>query len=416
MADGSTLELKKVAFAAGYQYEHKSGPKWVMPLTPLIPDRLEGRFFGMSHGSFGFGGPGTNLILITEWHAATSLSQPPRRVRISDDRGNVFDAKEGAHTLGMMNLTVNGWEVSAFPRRSKTLTAEFIGLDQHDRWVSFGTFTLDNPVGGGDFPQWTPEPLPQSRTNRGLTFRLEQFASGCTALGSGDGPLAAHATRIMGTFLEADQAVRNHGVHRLTVSDATGNRVQPYFDANVIRGGTWTRGGFIEFAGALWPGESAWKLEIESIQLADHDATEVWDLHSLALPAAAGRLAPTNTFHVGEFQVKLQYLLAPSVTVTNDWQWVLRYWGNEANVHVLGLEFPDGRQRREPVLVEARDEAGQPAKLVDNRAWDDRRHALFVAVPPGMKSLHVKLAFPELRKFEFLARPEQVGQPPAVAP
>src|ERR1041384_3839923 len=63
LLDGSTLELRQVIFADGYQYKHQSGNRFVRLVAPIMPAFIRNRFFPSFSGSFGFGGDGnTNLI------------------------------------------------------------------------------------------------------------------------------------------------------------------------------------------------------------------------------------------------------------------------------------------------------------------------------------------------------------------
>ncbi|HAV61036.1 MAG TPA: hypothetical protein DCY13_01565, partial [Verrucomicrobiales bacterium] len=63
LPDGSSLELVAVAFTNKFGYQHRSTPRWLRPLSPLIPDAIENRFW--SGGSMQIGGGETNLVLAT---------------------------------------------------------------------------------------------------------------------------------------------------------------------------------------------------------------------------------------------------------------------------------------------------------------------------------------------------------------
>src|SRR6185436_13822948 len=52
-------------------------------------------------------------------------------------------------------------------------------------------------------------------------------------------------------------------IKKLTISDATGNRWSPYLSFSGPDAWNWTTNGVVEFFGALWPSEQAWKLQLE---------------------------------------------------------------------------------------------------------------------------------------------------------
>jgi len=161
-----------------------------------------------------------------------------------------------------------------------------------------------------------------------------------------------------------------------------------------------------EFIGALWPGEDAWKIELQALRSADFAKAEIWKLPSIPLPNVQMHDDLTNQFQPGDFSVKVANILAPGVEVTNSWQWIVRYWGPERSVYGLGVEFDENMKDRRLVVVKAVDQKGDAFKLVEHRGADYPQQALFLQAPTGAAELHLELAFPELRKFGFLARPE----------
>src|SRR6266536_6392128 len=180
LPDGSTLELRQVIFANGYQYKHQTGNRFVRLVAPVTPAFIKNRFFPPSFsGSFGFGGDGnTNLILVT-----VNRSKAPNwwsslaRLRVFDEQGNVYDARWGSHTLGYTGEIVHGWQVRAFPRRSRTVGLLFLAQNPDGSWTNVSSFTIRNPA-GADYPQWTPEPWPSTKSAGDLAVTLREFQSG----------------------------------------------------------------------------------------------------------------------------------------------------------------------------------------------------------------------------------------------
>lgn len=96
-----------------------------MPLAPLVPDRFESAL-GLSTETLSFDGSRTNLTLITEFHLKSPYGHPPRRIRIRDDHGNIYDTDAEPHTLIKNDVVVTGWEITAFPRGGKILEVKLI--------------------------------------------------------------------------------------------------------------------------------------------------------------------------------------------------------------------------------------------------------------------------------------------------
>ena len=65
-------------------------------------------------------------------------------------------------------------------------------------------------------------------------------------------------------------------------------------------------------------------------------------------------------------------------------------------------------ENRRLVVARAVDQDGREFTLVEHRGADYPEQALFLQAPGEATELRLELAFPELRTFEFLARPEFV--------
>ena len=125
-------------------------------LRQIAPAWLRNKL-GMSGGGFGFD-LGTNkaLVVITlNKLAASNTSSVVGRLRVYDHETNRYDARWGAHTLGMMGETIHGWQIQAFPRRSRRLHLEFLAMTPKGGWQSYAVFQIPNPA-YDQYEQWTP--------------------------------------------------------------------------------------------------------------------------------------------------------------------------------------------------------------------------------------------------------------------
>lgn len=404
LSGGSTFELETVVFAEGYQYSHWSGPDWLSPFRPLIPDSLEAKILGMSAGRLGFGGGATNLILITILENGSKQPLYPSRLRIRNDEGDTFDANWGAHTLGINSQTVNGWEIRAFPRRSRKLTAEFLSESSDQKFELMASFEIDNPVYSENHPVWEPLPLPQTDASSDPAVRLDQFK----VIKTGEGEFPAQFGQLEFSFHHGDQPLDHYEIQTVNISDAAGNNWKPYLNHRTTNSPSWSQKGGVQFFGGLWESESAWKLIVTSFPIREFETNSIWDVPTITLPQSGASIQLTNSFGLHELDVELATILAPGVTTTNDWQSALRYWGDEQRVYPLGVQFKNGIDDRQLVFLPEPNETRATAKLLELRKWGNDRQVLFIQIPESETRLKFKLAFPKLIRSEFVARPEFV--------
>jgi len=409
LPNGSTFTLEKVqVITNSYQYSYQDGSKVLRRIAPWLPAFIRNRFsFGSA--SFGMGADGTNLVAVTILrHVGGTSSQAPSRLRVTDDQGNTFDACWGAHTLGMQNAVVNGWQIRSFPRRSRKIGLEFLIRNSKGDWRQLARFDVANPL-FATHPQWTPEPLPATKQDGPLAVTLEEFTAGkpMSPERSGNDPATMpRKTRVLLSFTEDGESSHDWRVQKLTISDATGNRWFPYLDF-VKQGFDWTTNGTIEFFGALWPGEEAWKLNCELTRISGFRPEETWQV-SLSLPASATVATLTNRWQRGDQTVELIALASPETDHTGDFKWVAKWWGDEKDkVYALAIQLaPNIKERRLIVLNNATDSSGHDVKIVQHGSQDSSKQALFFKPGPDASMVRLTFALERSRFVEFMARPQ----------
>ncbi|PYM15648.1 MAG: hypothetical protein DME18_03795 [Verrucomicrobia bacterium] len=409
LGDGSTLELRQVLFTNGFQYNHRTGNRLLRLLSPVTPAFIRNRFFPPGGGGFGFGSDGsTNLIVITvNRSSAPNWWSSLARLRIFDDRGNVYDARWGAHTLGLPGEVVHGWQIRAFPRRSETLGLRFLAQTPDGSWTNAGEFTIRNPA-YADYPHWTPQPWPSTRSDGGLAVTLSEFQSGGRMLGKtgeGDEQTAARKTRLVFTFAEDGRPVNHWRVQKLTLSDATGNRWFPYLDF-VNQNFDWVTNGTVEFFGALWPGEQAWKLDVECIRTGGFSADELWETPPIQLPAFGQLTDLTNHWQHDGVTAQLVALASPNTDHPGQFKWIAKWWGEDKNkVYSLALKLSPELNGRRLTVVRAVDQGGREVEIVQHGSQDNAEQAVFLKPPPESRELKLSFALQRSRFVRFLARP-----------
>ena len=412
LPDGSTLKLVQVAFTAtnSYNYSYRKGGPVLRLIAPVLPAFLRNRL-DLSGGSFGFGLEGdTNLLVIT-----LNRGTPPTagssvgRLRVFDDQGNEFDACWGANTLGFLGETVHGWQVRAFPRRSRTVGLKFLARTSNGGWTNAAEFEIPNRL-FADFAQWTPEARPTTKTNGALAVTLAQFQSGglMARRSQGDPMTDPRVTHLVCAFDEAGKPSLDWRVQKLTLSDATGNRWFPYLDF-VEQEFNWTTNGTVEFLGGLWPGEKAWKLDLEVIRTAGFKPEELWEV-AMPLPAPGAVATLTNTWEYEGRRVTLVGLASPNTDHAGDFRWVAKWWGEEKNrVYSLALQLGGDLRGWRLSVIRAVDQTGAEVKIVQHGSQDYPTQAVFLKPEDNASAVRLTLALQRSRFFQFLARPDFVG-------
>jgi len=419
LPDGSTLRIEQIAFVSGkYYYQHNTGGKWFKLLQPIAPPWLLNKL-GTSSGGFGFD-LGTNkaLVLITgNKLTASNSSSAVGRLRVYDHETNRYDARWGAHTMGMSGETMHGWQIHAFPRRSRHLNLEFLAMTPERGWQPYAVFRIPNPA-YGQFEQWTPDPLPITKKQDDLAVTLAAFESGERMPGrhgQGSADAAGRKTRLQLKFNERGQPSSDWRVHRITFSDATGNRWSPFLDLHVTNF-TWASGGTAQIFGALWPGENAWIIDLEVTRTNGFDPAQLWQV-SIPLPAPNTVAPLTNAWSHDSATVKLIGLASPDTDHAGDFQWLAKWWGEEKDkVYSLAAQLETDSGPRRLALLRGADDNGNRVPMLQQHGDGDRNQAFFLQPEPDAKVVHLIFALQRGRHFQFLARPrfirdEDAGKP-----
>jgi hypothetical protein len=411
LPDGGTLTLRQVSFVSkSFTYTHQSGNRFLRFIAPALPSGLRNKL-NFSGGSMSFGGSSdTNLYLITVERpkkGANPPTEPIGRVRIVDEQSNAFDACWGASTLGMEGETVRCWQVQSFPRRSPSLHVQFMAIKTDGDWAKAAEFEIPNPA-FATYPQWTAQPMPVTSKDGDLAVTLREFRSGEKMLGrrgQGDEAIVARRTHLLFTFAEKGAASDDWRIQKLTIADATGNHWSPYLDF-INQDFTWTTNGTVEFFGALWPGENAWKLNLEVVRGKGFQLAEFWEIE-VPMPRRGTLLSLTNEWQSDGQKVELVGFAAPNRDFTGDFKWVAKWWGEDRNkVYSLAVKIGPDVSGHRLAFVRAVDQNGAEVKLMQHGSQDSDRQAMFLEPSDDAESVKLTLALQRSRFLQFLAKPQ----------
>lgn len=418
LPDGSTLRLDRAVFTAtNYSYSYQRGNKLVRLIAPILPQTFRNRL-NLSSGSFGFGHDGnTNLFVISINRSSPGkrnfFSSSIARVRVLDAEGNVYDTCWGANTLGMQGETIHGWQIRSFPRRNRTITLQFFADLPGDIWTNAAQFQIPNPA-YADYAQWIPEPWPTTKTNASLAVTLQEFVSGERMSGRrarGDDTTAARKTRLLFSFAQDGKPSNDWRVRKLTLTDATGNHWAPFLDF-VEKDFNWAQGGEVEFFGALWRGENAWKLNAELVRTGGFHSEDLWEV-PIPLPAVGSVATLTNVWNDDGKTVKLVAFASPNRDHAGDFKWIAKWWGADKNeVYSLALQVNGLAKGQRLSVVKALDDSGAETKIVQHGSQDDERQALFLKPAGAATTIRLTMALQKSAFVEFLVRPNFTHEKP----
>lgn len=350
------------------------------------------------------------------------------RIATADELGNEYDP------VGQVLVGAEGsddrqyWagSVQAFPRRGKEVHLRVL-----DNGKLLADFKIPNPA-PGPYPTWTPEPLPVHATNGDLEVMLTEFRTfhptSETALNEQRNPRTDYGF----SFQENGSETIAWTPVVLELADATGNHWLQFYNSDIAKEKNGAR--HIESLGALWSGESAWKIRGEFRRTANFPENELLAIPGIQIPDAEQVAEPMTQFERNGVTVELAAVTGTNAGVTirrflshptgtpqtpeerGLWQRMANTENQKGCVTVVfkGDILP---QHRRIAFVNATDERGRAFELAGIRAPADLKEAKwptpfsFALRPPeGAHEMNLVVAVAESRFLEFVAAPEQVAE------
>jgi hypothetical protein len=410
LPDGSTLRLGAIQFTNGnFSYTATGITGWRARVCQIFPKSWVTKFGWMPmRGSitFGSGGIGTNLCVFTvHEEPARNARFDDMRLMISDDLGNHFDAgtTRGVMTTSDMinELRVDGWCPPAFPRRGKTLDLRFYKRDESNA-PCLAEFIIPNPA-PGNYPTWTPQPLPATRTDGDLSITLTSLKSGLSKSDK-TGPAASNEVAVTQAAFRVVQTGSKTNAWRpkqVEIRDATGNRWIPY--PHMVSSRHEDGVDYLSIDGALWPGEAAWKMRFEFSRIADYEPAEIVTFSNIIVPGATQLINLDNTTNVGESKLQLVAISGEMAEQPGNLKWSMVK--KHTNLSIRATPLPDGYRL---ALLKVTDDSGREADIKREPDWNPPERVYGFKTPDGAKRLNFTFALHKSRFVEFVARPEFV--------
>lgn len=416
LPDGSFVRLLSTSVGTRFDYRAPSVAPWQRAILTKLPSSVASRFdgwLGMGGGRMTMVGPNPGVSNLAVFAAVETPSRSGGTLGIVafDDQGNSCLASAGAGTIGnddgRRSRTIRVWVLGAFPRRSKTVGLRVVNIT-HDEstWQTMAEFHTANPF-YAKYPVWEPEDIPATKSDGDLAVTLTSLDTG-VSLANPTRPAAADevpATRATFRIDPAGQAGRTWEPKAIELSDATGNRWRPYWPAEATRQNGCSNE--LTFIGALWRGESAWKMRVEFARTSGFYEDEQWTVSDLRVPASSETVNLDQSATVQGVTMKLV-----AFTGSNADQPGNLMWQGEKGEPRISIRAQTTDDNCRVSLVKVVDQRGRAVEVDPDSqwTWSAPEKVFGLKAGPGVSSVSCTFAVQRSRYVEFLARPEYASK------
>jgi hypothetical protein len=305
-------------------------------------------------------------------------------------------------------VDIQGFMLNAFPRRGRKIDLRIaVWNNGGGMKLARGRFVISNPARGW-FPQWTPEPLPNTQSDGDLDVTLTRLVYGVQGFyGSRNGINNDPMNRAMLAAFRTEQkgvVVTNWQPVRIETSDATGNQVMNNGWSNTREGDE----SVMTYQWGLWPDESAWKLRVEMSRTSGFNDDELWTVENIPVNSGSqqdlwsynNRRSNTNSAFAEATVNGIHLKLFSAVQFTDE------NYGNGQKQCGLRIQVdpePEGMQMR-MTLAKLTDEQGR-----DLQSWGPNggggNYVFELQDVRDAKALNITLVLQKSRFVEFTAKP-----------
>jgi hypothetical protein len=367
---------------------------WHKALRKVLPPQFQSWIPRAMTGGCSSGSNSVTMHFYVTDPAGPNRNPPWQNYEARDEDGQLTERDGGYCSSGWAsNSTLYSLSMRNVPRRQKTFTFNF--LDSHKSPVA--SFQVPNPV-KGPFPQWTPSPVPQTKTNDPVVLTLESLQ-----LAGREPPLYV---RPKWKITSDDPLWAKARARSYTLLDATGNEGQ-----------------------MLSTNEPAWlvRATVHREQVEEFTSKERLSITNLAVPGPGEFIELDQTFVVSGVEVKLLVFAGPgdfvvsngvrsasaqttgSHSTSSSGTWTRETWGGTKPfllVEVIGAQ--DGDELRVRPTHDAK------AKFQDSGYYGrgKRTYRLPFNAAADEKTISFNVILSRPRFFDFIIDPKVI-QPPA---
>ncbi len=320
-------------------------------------------------------------------------------------------------------VDIQGFTLRAFPRWDKEM---IVRVKEFGRAISKGEFLITNPA-PLVVENWTPEPLPVTKSDGDLEVTLSNLVAGAPSpYRQGEHPAlsdpANQCVHLKFDFRQNGQPTTNWSSRSVATSDATGNRVRgvissypldgvhPIYPDRIHPSFPPVIDGYFYRPG-LWPDQSPWKVRLEFIRRSNFSEEETVTFTNLVVRIGSQqdfddewswKAGQTNFGFVAEQMVNgVKLKLLPPLRYTPT------IMPDQTHLAVLIYAEPDQEARAMNLtLLQATDENGQevPTPFTNSGGWAGH-FSLDFPHAREVRTLNLKLGLHKSRLVEFTVAP-----------
>jgi hypothetical protein len=314
------------------------------------------------------------------------------------------------NTGGQRSNEVFAIQFDAFPRRAGSLAVRVQGYVQGAGQVmAQEKFNFANPV-SKSFPKWTPESLPATKEDGGLSVTLDKFSFGASSSFNRDqdnpddainkGVSAEYHVDLNG------KPVTNWEPVSIQTSDATGNHT--YGSPNT----QWQDNeGTVNYQWGLWPDEAAWKVRFEFSKKSGYDENELWKVQNIPFQPGLRQdfwnynssRRNTNAVFAETDLNGIHLKVYPAKQFTD----VQPNSQPQGGLSISAKPSPPEGMRMDITLT---DDQGGNIEFWNNGTWGDGKTTTYrysLRDVTGLTNLNLSIAMHKSRFVEFTAKPEK---------
>jgi hypothetical protein len=390
LADGRQLTIKGVTF--GTEHRWVFGKPWAKALAPIIPVPWRSRL-GVTVLE-----RKANSPVLMVWVETRNLGPyrfPPSDAAVNDAHGfETEPTRPAVSGFPQPAVSIQGWDFSNFPRHAKTLELKLYQRNRAIQPVLQGRFTIPNPAPQPS-PTETAPTLPVSVTNGGVEFTLLSFAIE-QRIPDQFRPIGGWITPWSTAKFRVTQQGEPAGlwkVESVQITATSGNIVQSTGFVSVATGTE----PVVQFDGALWPEEPAWKLRAEFSRLSNFAPDALWSVPGIAVPKVPGQTMINTQTVIAGIEISAQTLRRYTANGLASFGGLLT--GAEVTLYVV----PPDQGRLS--LARAVDDRGRELRHVPGYANHRGAYSFWLELPANSSRIDFTFALRQSRFIEFVARP-----------
>ena len=185
-----------------------------------------------------------------------------------------------AYANFQQGVRVSSVQFPAFPRRQGQLYLRVQEQGNGGQEMAEEKFVINNPAAGKSFAKWTPEPMPTTKEDDGLSVTLTKLLAGAALpyqrVQDDPDDVINKGAQVAFRVERGGKPVTDWEPVSVETTDATGNRTAINYGAGNNQS-KWNGGeATLTLQNGLWPDEPAWKVRMEMTQTSDFSSDEQW--------------------------------------------------------------------------------------------------------------------------------------------